>query len=248
MVRSRRGELTVIKGGMFSGKTEYLQKVYRKVPDVLAFKPGEDSRYTDEPYLVMHSGAQTPAVLYPKGQPQNILAELAKYPHVRTVLIDEAMFSPSGLIDAVRAILGHGIDVVAAGLDLTDKLEPFGIMPDLIGIADEVVQLRAVCDGCGKHTATLSYAKFPKDTQIVVGGADMYGAACRTCHTFLQEESVRLNEMRVEFPYLRSLVPRGSHAFRIEVGGDGLRVGKSTAVAVIAQGLKKMGVTVAVSD
>ena len=76
--------------------------------------------------------------------------------------------------------------VVIAGLDLDYRQQPFGPMPRLLAMADEVAKLKAVCHSCGEaamYTQRLvdgAPAPFSGET-VVIGGLDSYEARCRAC-------------------------------------------------------------------
>ena len=68
--------------------------------------------------------------------------------------------------------------MVLAGLDTTFAGEPFGPIPALMAIADEVLKLSAVCMVCGApaiHTQRLGASQ----ELVVVGAAGLYEARCR---------------------------------------------------------------------
>ena len=62
---------------------------------------------------------------------------------IDVVGIDEAQFFDDGLIDVCRQLANNGIRVIIAGLDMDFKGNPFGPMPQLCAIADEVSMLSA---------------------------------------------------------------------------------------------------------
>lgn len=66
-----------------------------------------------------------------------------------------------------------------SGLDMTAEGKPFGLMPQLMSIADSVVKFTAVCDECGED-AVYSFFKGRKDKDIVVGNHE-YVPLCRSC-------------------------------------------------------------------
>lgn len=239
--KSKRGFFTLIIAGMFGGKTTLLQKLYGDGKDTLAFKPNIDNRYSNEGYLITHRQDKIPAILFANDDVESIITELDKCPKTKKILLDEVMFVPKTLIGVIDTILDRGIDVYAAGLDKTNALKPFGIVPELMEKADKVEHLNAACDGCGEYTATLSYAKFPKYKDVVVAGSEMYGAACTNCHAMLHGEAYKLEESGITLFYPRALTSRERGALRIEVGGDSIRIGKTAAVQIIAEGLGEEG-------
>lgn len=92
------------------------------------------------------------------------------------------------LASEVEAIRQRAI-VLISGLGATSELDPFGkSMPLLLAVADEVNWMTADCDACGGHgtaTRSLYIGEAPKDSQVRVGGADLYRPACPDCWTRL---------------------------------------------------------------
>ena len=54
--------------------------------------------------------------------------------------IDEAQFFDEGLVDVCNQLADNGIRVIVAGLDMDFKRIPFGPIPALLAIADEVTK------------------------------------------------------------------------------------------------------------
>ena len=84
-------------------------------------------------------------------------------------------------------LANKGIRVIAAGLDMDFKGEPFGPTPKLLAIAEFVDKIQAVCSVCGQP-ATRSQrlingepARY-NDPIIQVGAVESYEARCRKCH------------------------------------------------------------------
>ena len=93
---------------------------------------------------------------------------------------------PGEIIPYLETMALKGVRVIVAGLDLDYLGVPFGPMPHLLALADDVTKLNAICVAettqgrCGKK-ATRSYRVPGKDTGAVVqvGGEDVYEARCR---------------------------------------------------------------------
>ena len=179
------GEITVITGSMFAGKTEELIRLARRAlyakRTVQVFKPSIDDRY-DERKVVTHMGVSHAAVAV------NGVAELAASIHfdTDTVLIEECQFFDPQLVQLVQRLADEGRDVVLAGLDQDFRREPFGSMPALLAIADNVVKLRAICMNCGapaSHTYRMIEGKpaHYDDPIILIGATESYEARCRAC-------------------------------------------------------------------
>ena len=71
------------------------------------------------------------------------------------------------------------LDIYIAGLNLTSELKPFGIMPNIMAIADEVTFKHVSCNECNRD-ASYTYYNGSKDGDILVGN-DNYIALCARC-------------------------------------------------------------------
>ena len=180
------GTLEVICGSMFSGKTEELIRRLRRATiakqNVQVFKPAIDARYTTDK-VTSHSGSDFAAI--PIENSKDILDHLDKATTV--VAIDEAQFFDEGIVDIVRQLVDRDLRVIAAGLDCDFRGEPFGCMPDLLAIAENVLKLHAICMVCGEEasrTQRLVNGKPARynDPIVIVGASEMYEARCRKHH------------------------------------------------------------------
>jgi thymidine kinase len=179
--------LTVITGPMFAGKTTYLinfvianMKVGRCV---MCYKPAKDNRYADDA-IKTHNGGIYPAA--PIQSPLEALMQLkdALKVGVKTDLIgfDEAQFfDPTHMQATVSELLNSKVDVVIAGLAQNSFGEPFGAMGSLMAMADEVVQLPAICAKCKVNKATRTYRKCASTDRVLVGGSEDYEPRCYKC-------------------------------------------------------------------
>ena len=182
----QKGWLEVITGPMFAGKSEELIRrvktlSYTKMK-IIAFKPAIDDRY-DRTAIASHDGAKYEA--YAIKNAQSIL-ELVKE-DTQVVAIDEIQFFDMSIVKICEELADRGIRVIAAGLDLDFKGEPFGPMPELLARAEFVTKLSAVCTVCGcaaTRTQRLIDGK-PADFNdpiIKVGAKENYEARCRKHH------------------------------------------------------------------
>jgi thymidine kinase len=173
------GWIEVITGSMFSGKSEELIRRLRRAiiarQRVQVFKPAVDDRYTAG-QVVSHSRWRLEAERVQKAT--DSLERLD--PRTEVVGIDEAQFFDAELVSACSRIANLGKRVIVAGLDMDFRGEPFGPMPVLMAIAEEVEKVHAICARCGapaSYTQRLTQAQ----EQVVVGAADIYEARCRRC-------------------------------------------------------------------
>lgn len=172
------GRIEVITGCMFSGKSEELIRRLRRAviarKRVAAFKPSIDDRYS-----VTDIGSHTGQTF--QSQAVKTLDDIRERSRgAQVVGIDEAQFFGEGLADLCEDLANIGVRVIVAGLDMDSDCNPFGDIPRLMCLAEEVVKLHAVCVVCGEMPATRSIHKTGKTGQVEVG-ADQYEARCRGC-------------------------------------------------------------------
>ena len=185
----RRGRVEVICGSMFSGKTEELIRRLRRAQfakqRVEIFKPSIDVRYSEEE-VVSHEGnsiLSTPvdssASILLMGQESDVVG------------IDEAQFFDMGIVDVCNELANRGVRVIVAGLDMDFKGVPFGPMPALCAIADDVTKVHAICVKCG-NLAYVSHRKVDSDQRVLLGETTEYEPLCRECYQkAIKEENER---------------------------------------------------------
>ena len=175
----RRGRIEVICGSMFSGKTEELIRRLKRAKfakqRVEIYKPAIDTRYS-EADVVSHDSNIISST--PIDSSASILLFTSE---IDVVGIDEAQFFDSGLIDICNQLADQGTRVIVAGLDMDFKKVPFGPMPYLLSIADEVTKVHAICVECG-HLANYSHRLIDNDKRVLLGEKGEYQPLCRTCY------------------------------------------------------------------
>jgi len=185
-MKHTKGSLEVITGSMFCGKTDELIRRLRRATiarqKVQVFKPSIDNRYAVEK-VMSHAGAEFDAL--PVEGSAEILEKLAD--DVTVVAIDEAQFFDADIVSVARELADRGLRVIAAGLDMDFRAEPFGPMPALMAEAEEVRKLRAICMSCGEEasrTQRLVNGKPARydDPIVIVGADELYEARCRDHH------------------------------------------------------------------
>ena len=180
------GWVEVVCGSMFSGKTEELIRRVRRAQiakqKVQVFKPVIDNRY-DVEKITSHNGLYIEAL--PVSDAQTIL-DLVE-PDTAVVAVDEIQFFDWRLAQVCNDLANRGVRVVAAGLDMDFRGEPFGPMPLLMAEAEEVDKLHAICVVCGRPASRTQRFLNGKpasynDPVILVGASEVYEARCRHCH------------------------------------------------------------------
>jgi thymidine kinase len=180
------GWIEVICGSMFSGKTEELIRRLRRAQiakqKVQVFKPVIDDRYGIQ-RITSHNG------LYVEALPVKDAAAILDLvePDTTVVAVDEVQFFDWQVSRVCEELAARGIRVIAAGLDMDFRGEPFGPMPVLMAEAEEVSKLQAICVVCGSpasRTQRLIDGKPASydDPVIMVGASEVYEARCRHCH------------------------------------------------------------------
>lgn len=182
----RPGRIEVVCGSMFSGKTEELIRRMKRAKfakqRVEIFKPAMDVRYSVED-VVSHDQNSIPSTPIDTSSSILLLAS-----NIDVVGIDEAQFLDQGLIDVCNQLANKGVRVIVAGLDMDFQGKPFGPIPGLCAIADEVVKVHAICVKCGA-LAYISHRLVDNDKRVLLGEKQTYEPLCRECYQrALQEE------------------------------------------------------------
>ena len=164
----RPGRIEVVCGSMFSGKTEELIRRMRRAQfakqRVEIFKPAIDVRYSQED-VVSHDQKHIQSTPIDSSASILLLAE-----DIEVVGIDEAQF------------FDDGIDMDYQGI-------PFGPMPALCAIADEVTKVHSICVKCGS-LAYVSHRKVQNDKRVLLGETQEYEPLCRECY----QKAIKNNE------------------------------------------------------
>ena len=187
--RRRQGRIEVICGSMFSGKTEELIRRMKRAKfarqKVEIFKPSIDTRYSDED-VVSHDQNTIHSTPIDSSGSIPLLAA-----GIDVVGIDEAQFLDDGLVDVCNQLANNGVRVIIAGLDMDYKGVPFGPIPALCAIADEVTKVHAICVKCGA-LAYVSHRLVADDRRVMLGEQQEYEPLCRTCY----QEAIRKENLQ----------------------------------------------------
>ncbi len=175
----RPGRIEVVCGSMFSGKTEELIRRMRRAKfarqRVEIFKPALDTRYSDVD-VVSHDKQSIQCT--PIDSSSSILLLSSG---IEVVGIDEAQFFDDRLPEVCNELANRGIRVIVAGLDMDFMGRPFGPMPALCAIADDVTKVHAICVRCG-NLAYVSHRLVDNDKRVLLGETNEYEPLCRECY------------------------------------------------------------------
>ena len=175
--------LHIVMGPMFAGKSSEILHITNRHKslgwEVCLVSHSADSRYSEESLLWNHDQRSHPCIRVSK------LMELftdKSYKSSRVVIIDEAQFFTDLKKFVEISVERYEKNVYVVGLDGDANRKPFGQILDCIPLADTVVKLKAFCKQCGDGTeAIMTKCRRPeeKQTQVHVGGAELYEPVCR---------------------------------------------------------------------
>ena len=194
------GQLTMIIGPMFSGKTSSLIDIYNKIqmypnsikmwkfnytPSILVLNYKLDTRYSDDK-LSSHDKKMIPCVFIDNLSEiadivnQNELSQNIE-PFIESdfILINEGQFF-SDIVEWVDiAVNKYKKNIIICGLDGDFKRKSFGNWLNLIPQSDSIIKLHASCKYCNNN-AIFTHRLTSEKEQTVIG-SDNYVPLCRMC-------------------------------------------------------------------
>jgi thymidine kinase len=177
---------------MFSGKTEELIRRVKRTQiarqKIQIFQHRLDARYGAS-RIASHSGFSVEARTVPVAEDILALVE----PDTQVVAIDEVQFFGPAIATVCDDLAAQGRRVIAAGLDMDFRGEPFGAMPLLLAQAELVDKLQAICVQCAAPASRTQRLVDGRpacydDPIIMVGASEVYEARCRQCHDVPRRE------------------------------------------------------------
>lgn len=177
---------------MFSGKSEELIRRVKRAQiakqRVLTFKPEIDTRYGEEK-VVAHNGDAIGCI--PVASAREIQNHIHGY--VDVIAIDEVQFFDENISTVCQELVKQGRRVIVAGLDQDFRGEPFGFVPVLLALAEEVTKLNAICVVCGSLASRTQrlISGIPasySDPVLLIGAKENYEARCVRCHEVPREK------------------------------------------------------------
>lgn len=174
----KRGQIEVICGSMFSGKTEELIRRLNRAKiakqKVEIFKPSIDTRY-DDSNVVSHNENSI------RSTPVNFADDILLLSGDCDVVgIDEVQFFDEQIVTVAQKLAAQGKRVIVAGLDMDFEGNPFEPMPRLMAVAEYVTKVNAICMKCGE-LAAFSFRLSDAKEKVVLGEKESYEARCRKC-------------------------------------------------------------------
>lgn len=179
ILTQQQGRIEVICGSMFSGKTEELIRRLKRAriarQRVEIYKPAIDTRYSNDD-VVSHDANSIPSTPVESARSILLMASDAQ-----VVGIDEAQFFDDAIVEVCNELANSGKRVIVAGLDMDFKGIPFGPMPQLMAIAEDVTKVHAICVKCG-NWAHVSHRIVKDEQRVLLGEQDEYEPLCRQCY------------------------------------------------------------------
>ena len=184
------GQIQLIMGPMFSGKTTELLRRIRRYTiakrECVVIKYVGDTRYSDD-CAATHDQFTHKAISTNK-----LFDVLSSVENADVVGIDEGQFYPD-LVEFSERMANEGKIVVVAALDGTFQRKAFGQVLSLIPLCERLNKLSAVCMICQRSAAFTS--RLGTETAIqLIGGTDQYISTCRKCfslHSSRQSSPVK---------------------------------------------------------
>ena len=165
------GSIEVICGSMFSGKTKELIRRIKELSDTnlnyKVFKPDVDKR-NEEDKIKSHNDISIDAISI-----KNADEIINHSSNCNVIAIDEAQFFSEDIIEVCNTLANKGMRIIVAGLDMDYLGKPFGPMPKLMAIAEDVVKVHAICNETGKP-ANYSFRKSNDDNTVMLGEKNEY--------------------------------------------------------------------------
>ncbi len=188
---------------MCCGKSEETMRELRRAViagrHVILLRPVVDTRTDPDEEARSRSGMTFPA--------RTLVDSTEILPTVQSagadfIAIEEGQFWDDGLIKVAQTLVDKQLTVIINGLNQDYLGRPFGPMPTLMALSDDVRVLTAICQVCGEEatkTQRLHADGSPAgpDEQLILpggfeqDGVDRYEARCRRHHIIGPKKSRR---------------------------------------------------------
>jgi thymidine kinase len=187
------GFLEVLFGPMKSGKSEQIIRIFKELEftdiEYVVFKPAVNIR--EKGIASRTFNITLDAISIDEKNPKQIYSYLEES-NYKIIGIDEAQFFDLSLVEIVDDLLKKSYHIIVTGLMLSFRGEPFGPMPWLVGRANKITHLTAICEvqGCNQiatRTQRLIDGKpAPYNSPLVLieesGKSETYEARCFLHH------------------------------------------------------------------
>ncbi|CAG9311934.1 unnamed protein product [Blepharisma stoltei] len=177
--RPHKGEIQIIFGPMFSGKsTELLRRVNRYIirDDLCLLIKTKDNKFNENDEKIythdhMSLSARSCDLLF------ELVEDAALYD---VIAIDDGQFFPD-IIEFSDEMANRGKVVIVACLDSDFKREPFGCVCHLAAKSEKITKLSSICSYCGEDAWFSVRISGEKEVKVY-GGLEKYQPVCRSCY------------------------------------------------------------------
>jgi thymidine kinase len=178
------GSIRLFIGPMFASKSSAMVAEIRKnmiaCKKCAIIKYADDNRYSNDT-VITHDGATTTATLSLSTSTLRDCDEQIISSNIQVVGVDEGQFFPD-IAEYADKWANAGIKVIVAALDGDYMRVPFETIATLIPLAEDVVKLKSICNKCFSDSAAFTHRLTKCDSQVLIGGADLYSPLCRNCY------------------------------------------------------------------
>ena len=177
------GWVHVICGCMFCGKTDEMLRLLRRF-SIAGRTRGADQAAPGHADRATGPWSRAPAHSTRRSRSEDSREIENLVGDADIVAIEEGQFFDERLPDVVSRLADAGKQVVVTGLDQDFRGIPFGPMPRLMALADQVTKLTAICVVCGEPATRtqrlIDGQPAPADSPLIVigghGGREVRGA------------------------------------------------------------------------
>lgn len=194
----KHGELTIITGPMYSGKSSELIRKANRYSNIgykiLAINHSIDKRYDDSGKICSHDKLTYDDSISIDNLNKLIEVDelINKVEKSDVIIIDEFQFFSETVNMIIYLVEKLKKSVIVSGLDGDHQRKPFGDILKLIPLADNVIRLNSLCCICKDGTRGLFTKKITINNEDVsngsiediidVGSQDKYITVCRKCY------------------------------------------------------------------
>jgi thymidine kinase len=178
----KNGELNLIIGPMFSGKTTSLIKIYKdnlkSNIKTLVINHSFDDRYNEgENNLISHDKLSIPCI-YLK-ELRELYEDDKYFTDFECILINEGQFFKDLFQMSIVLVEKYKKKIYISGLDGDFNRKKFGEILDLIPFCDNIQKLKGKCN-CGKES--LFSKRITREINQISIGNSNYEPVCRKCY------------------------------------------------------------------
>lgn len=172
------GQLHIISGSMFSGKTTTLLNLINNHTNYIVINHSLDNRYSLDNVIFSHDGKTNHCF---KVSSLSSIFEKDLFKASPVIFIDEAQFFSNLKQDVLKIVESFNKTVYISGLLIDFQRNKFGELLDLIPFADTYLLKKSNCSMCSNQSQMSTYSyKFNKTNDVICVGTNIdYTSLCR---------------------------------------------------------------------